>query len=756
MKRYRIASVLFVVCILFSFTFSNGFAAEKKANPMDHFGFSEEDFQNGPDVKALIEKMRVKKGWPSPKEAKEKYGYKATSSLERESENVPSFLDSEAETLSEKMQDDRLVGRSTESGTRSTCTCATVGSDMVCSGGPGTWTWDNSQSTCPGNISRDLIIEDGCYLTINGCQISIGDDILIYDNSTMDMNWSLIAVGDRVNVEGSSFYGFDSYFGVSTRVYAYGNGVTSSTVDFENVEVLFYGAYAYPRILVEDSSSLKLQGDDANPPVHNYNMAVSCYTPWDDNYMFRIQEDSDLDMELTDVSNAAKLMYFNGTGEVRIVENSFFNPVSRGIWIYGNTEADRIYIEDNLFSFASVDEDPLVYSYYAIRVESCSNVVDSDPFIIESNVFSNASTEDVLWEKVIDLKNNTADGLVQYNVMNGFENNGISSIYNSTYSAYGEVNITGNIIGCLEMTNVFSDYDAGIYIDNEEDVYLYSNWVWNAEKANMRGVCMLIQNSDSVEIEGILDGIPDYPDLWDCGTGIVANWTDSLNIHHIDYGMADYPTSEHACFLYSLDGDNTYIRNNELISDPNVISSTSISKTYGEEMVLEDNVIENWITGISIDLVEEFRIYRNTISSLSTGVSIVNSSSSMTNHFRCNTITANNVGVRAAYYDDLANSFVLGGDYNNRQANYIKVPYDPYNYHVALTEHGSCGTFECCDYFTHWMAPNNFFTNDGTTGLTDGYVRKGYEAECSDNITVVNSISGTWNSATYQADCSSQ
>ncbi len=60
MKRYRIASVLFVVCILFSFTFSNGFAAEKKANPMDHFGFSEEDFQNGPDVKALIEKMALR------------------------------------------------------------------------------------------------------------------------------------------------------------------------------------------------------------------------------------------------------------------------------------------------------------------------------------------------------------------------------------------------------------------------------------------------------------------------------------------------------------------------------------------------------------------------------------------------------------------------------------------------------------------------------------------------------------------------
>ena len=751
MKRYRIASVLFVVCILFSFTFSNGFAAEKKANPMDHFGFSEEDFQNGPDVKALIEKMRIKKGWPSPKEAKEKYGYKATSSLERESENVPSFLDSEAETLSEKMQDDRPVGRSTESGTRSTCTCATVGSDMVCSGGATTETWDSSQSTCPGNISRDLIIEDGCHLEILGCQISIGDDILIYDNSTMEMTNALIAVGDRVNVEGSSLTGLDSYFGVSARIYAYGNGVTSSTVDFEDVEVLFYGTYAYPRFLVEDNSLLKLLGDDANPPVHSYDMTVSCYNPWDDNYMFRIQEDSDLQMELTEVWNTAKLMYFNGTGEVKIIDNNFYNPVSRGIWIYGNTEADQIDIEGNLFSFASVDEDPLVYSYYAIRVESCSNV-DDDRFTIESNTFSNASTEDVLWEKVIDLKNNTSDGLVQYNVMNGFENNGISSIYNSTYNEYGEVNITGNIIGCLEMSDASTD--AGIYLYYEDDAYLYSNWVWNAEESN-DATCIAIQDSYTVEVEGILDGTPDYPDLWDCGIGVNALRSPYLSVHDVDLGILDHPDYYGALGIKSYQGSYISVVGNELIGDPGPYyygPDTAIDITSSAATWIENNTIVDWFKGIHI-CVYDFKIYGNIIDiedvNSSIGVHNSFSPSSMTDHFRCNTISASLYGVKTMQNYYAADSFVLGGD--NQKANYIKVPNSAGTYHVALSPY----LMTCDDFTDSWSAPYNFFTNDGTTGLDVGSERKGEDFDCGTKIDVTNSITGTWNPATSQANCTS-
>ena len=656
------------------------------------------------------------------------------------------------------MQDDRPVGRSTESGTRSTCTCATVGSDMVCSGGATTETWDSSQSTCPGNISRDLIIEDGCHLEILGCQISIGDDILIYDNSTMEMTNALIAVGDRVNVEGSSLTGLDSYFGVSARIYAYGNGVTSSTVDFEDVEVLFYGTYAYPRFLVEDNSLLKLLGDDANPPVHNYNMAVSCYTPWDDNYMFRIQEDSDLDMELTDVSNAAKLMYFNGTGEVRIVENSFFNPVSRGIWIYGNTEADRIYIENNLFSFANVDEDPLVYSYYAIRVESCSNVVDNDPFSIESNTFSNASTEDVLWEKVIELKNNTADGLVQYNIMNGFENNGIISTYNSTYSAYGEVNIIGNIISCLDMSDAATD--AGIYLYYEDDAYLYSNWVWNAEESSF-STCIGIQYSSSVEVEGILGGTPDYPDLWDCGNGVYAVYSDSINVHDVDTGVNDYP-SQTMSGLVIVDSDDVSVTENETVGNGyshELIHSYGIRVTIGSEIepiedsIIKWNTVEDWQIGIDISS-EDFVIYGNDIDGedveKSIGVFLTSSASEKTDHFRCNTISASYVGVWATYDSNVADSFVLGG--NGSKANYIKVDdqEEVDTFHVVL---GTWCSMQCYQYTTNWDVSNNFFTNEDNMGLPNNEVKKGESVACTDNIDVANSITGIWFQGSYQAGC---
>ena len=753
MKRYRIASVLFVVCILFSFTFSNGFAAEKKANPMDHFGFSEEDFQNGPDVKALIEKMRIKKGWPSPKEAKEKYGYKATSSLERESENVPSFLDSEAETLSEKMQDDRPVGRSTESGTRSTCTCATVGSDMVCSGGTTTWTWSSSGGTCPGNISRDLIIEDGCHLVIQGCTIDINDDILVYDGSTLTITSeatsdAMIYVGDRMNLEGSNFYGVNSYFEISTRIYAYGSGLLSSTIDFEDVETVFSGAYTSPRFLVEDSSSLSLSGDSG--VVHKFPMTVSCYSPWDNNYMFRVQGDSDFHMDLTEVWNTAQLMYFNGTGEVEILENEFYNPVLRGIWINGNTEADRIDIEGNLFSFADVDEDPLVYSYYAIRVESCSNV-DNDQFTIESNVFYNASTEDVLWEKVIELKNNTADGLVQYNVMNGFEDNGIISTYNEVNQFDGVLNIVGNIIECSAIST--STYASGIYLYFEDYAYLYSNWVWNAEGHN-QPFCIHLDYSHSVEIEGILGGTPDYPDLWDCAWGIYAEMSDSVNIHDVDIAINDFPSNEPTLGITIVGGDQAEVENNDISGNGynNGFAFWGI-EVIGDNPAIEYNTIDNFHEGIIVINALGFSIYGNVID----GEDIENSigvyledSSSAAGSFLCNTISVNDTGVWAQYDSDAADSFILGGD--NKRANYIKVPNSGGTYHVALDADG----FACGGYTTNWSAPYNFFTNDGTTGLAVGRERKGVDLYCGYHINVTNSITGTWDPDDHQEYCSEE
>ncbi len=436
------------------------------------------------------------------------------------------------------------VAETADAGTRTTCTCGLVGDNMICDGaGTVTWTRAAIPSTCPADIVGYLEVRNGCHLNIEGCTLGIGDDMRTTGTgSTISIyrvyfNNPEINVGDNVLIySGSTLEISETTLNVFDYLYASGTSALfssdESNINFTNTN--YTGTY---RIRSIQNSTIEI----VDSTVESAN---------DFDYRAVYSSAGNLFISGSTFNHFKRGIYHYGAGDIDIggageEYNYFPHTIEYGLYITGAQSNSIFRIRNNVFDLDVINNDnPTLLVDYAIYVTN--SLSSSSDLLIESNIINVVGGPLVYWNDGIRLNNNANNVILRWNYSLGTIEHGIYVLGNGSVS--GSTSLEGNIAGGFALAEV------GIYLEDEDDAELTSNWTWNFETADSKGIW--VKDSTGVTVTGNLgDG---YPDIWDCYKGIVAEDSPETTITTVDINMLDAGTYYGITVDGSSDSEVTY------------------------------------------------------------------------------------------------------------------------------------------------------------------------------------------------------